>query len=170
MSEPARIKDTMDLHSDVRFLTQIVNDLDNDVRWYVSDGSEWDETLESDLIALAMIQEARRNLATIEKDLTDVLAKAMPDKCMTVEGAGTFERSKKKDRTAWEKDALLSAVLDSRLFDRFTGALVEETPLDRVLAVYNLPAPRITALRDRNIDADQFCHVETSGWTIRHQS
>jgi hypothetical protein len=162
-----------DLHREVKFLVEHVGDIDNAVRWYQQDFNDNGpeaiaDTLEADLIALAMIKEARANLAVAERDLEQVLAKSMTSKTVVVEGAGTFERSKKKDRTQWQKDELLSAVLDSRLFNPHTGELKEETPLERVLAVFNLPAPRITALRDRGIDADQFCHVEDAGYSIRH--
>lgn len=174
MTEPFVATQT-DLHSDVRFLAQVTNELDNDVRWYKQDYNDNGpegirDTLESDLIALEMIKEARRNLAVLERDLENVLAQSMSNKVLVVEGTGTFERSKKKDRTQWDKDALLSAVMDSRLFNPHTGELKEETPLEKVLAVWNLPAPRITALRDRKIDADQFAHVESAGWSIRFQS
>lgn len=154
-----------ELHGNVKMLTEIVFDLDTDVR-------EWDlpEDLDTDLIALQMIKDARSNLAVLERDLENALAKAMPEKVMVVEGAGTFERSKKKSRTQWDRDALLPTVLDSRMFDPNTGELVEETPLDRVLAVWNLGAPRITVLRERGIDADQFCSTEDAGWSIRFQS
>lgn len=146
------------LHNDVRMLTELVNALDN---------ATATENLEADLIALAMLKEARTNLAIIERDLENALAKAMPDKQLVVEGVGMFERSKKKSRTQWDKDDLFRAVQDSRLFNPHTGELKEETPVEKLLHVYNLPAPRLTALRDRGIDPDQYCHSEDAGWAVR---
>jgi hypothetical protein len=122
--------------------------------------------LEPALIAYAAIEEARRNLAIVAGDFEKKLAALMP-KTLPVEGVGTFEKHKRKNRTQWDRDALVSAVLDSRLFDPHTGELREETPLDKVRAVWNLGAPRITALRDRGIDAEQFCHSEDAGYQIR---
>ncbi len=52
------------------------------------------------------------------------------------------------------------------MVDKDTGEITEETPLEKVLACFNLPAPRTTALRQRGIDADQFCRSETRGYTI----
>lgn len=149
-----------ELHRDVKLLHELVNDLD------VSAREQTEGTLDADLIALAMLEEARRNLAIICTDLTNRLAQSMP-KQVVVEGVGVFERRKKKSRTQWEKDALLSAVLDSRMFDRHTGELIDETPLEKVLATFNLPAPRVTVLRERGIDADQFCTSEDAGWQIQ---
>jgi hypothetical protein len=147
-----------DLHLDVKKLVELVCDLDDCA---VSDN------LEADLIALTMLKEARTNLAIVERDLEQALAQAMAGKNLIVEGVGTFERTKKKNRTQWDKDDLLRVVIDSRKFDPMTGELIDETPLDRVLACWNLPAPRLTALRDRGIDVDEFCHSEDAGWAIR---
>lgn len=151
-----------DLHRDAKLLTGLINDLDN------SASEQTEGTLEPDLIALAMLEEARRNLGIICADLTNRLARSMP-KTLVVEGVGVFESHKKKSRTAWDKEALLSAVLDSRLVDG-DGVVKDETPLDRVLAVWNLGSPRTTALRARHIDADQFCSTEDAGWSIQVQS
>lgn len=149
-----------DFFRDVRLLTELVIDLDADSR------DLGDEELEPCLIAYAALEEARRNLAIVSGDLEQKLAKAMPRQLM-VEGVGTFERHKRTKRTQWDREALVSAVLDSRLFDRHTGELIEESPLDKVRAVWLLGAPRITALRDREIDAEQFCSSEDAGYQIR---
>lgn len=150
-----------DLYTDVRILTETVNSLDDNV-------GELDPEpmLYSNLIAFAAIEEARKNLAVVAHDLEQKLAKVMP-KQLVVDGAGTFECHKKKARTAWDKDDLLRAVLDTRLVNKDTGEVKEETPLEKVLAVFNLPSPRLTALRDRGLDPDEYCHTEDTGYAIR---
>lgn len=155
-----------DLHIDARLLVNVVGDLDKDVTAYSYD-EDLSDTLEADLIAWAMLEEANRQLAVVRGDLAKRLAEAMPEKRLTVMGAGTFERHVKKDRTKWDKEALLSAVLDSRIVDPTTGEVLDPRPLDKVLAVWNLGAPRVTALRERGIDADQFAEVERGGYTIQ---
>jgi len=91
--------------------------------------------------------------------------------------AGPVEVHGKRDRKAWQRGPLLRMVLDSRLQPNpDTGELqpedeghvtVDDEPvtvspdLGRVLHVWNLGAPRTTALRDRGIDPDEFC---TSTW------
>lgn len=122
--------------------------------------------LDDALTAIHVLGDAYRVLAGVRSQVEPLLAERMPEKQVTVEGVGTFVRHKRKDRTQWAKDDLLRAVLDSRLVDPNTGEVADETPLAKVLAVWNLPAPRVTALRARGIDADEFAHVETGGWTV----
>ena len=95
-----------------------------------------------------------------------MLAEAVPrEKGATVVSEGrVFKRTGTPTRKGWRNDELLVAVLDSRLFAPGTGELVDETPVEKILAVWNLSAPRTTALAARGIDADEFCTVE---WTNR---
>lgn len=118
------------------------------------------------LTAWAALEEANRILAGVRSQVMPRVAENMGEHQRVVDGVGTFVRHVKKDRTAWEKDDLLRAVLDSRLVDEKTGEVADETPLAKVLHVFNMPAPRTTALRARGIDADQFCHTERGGFTI----
>lgn len=122
--------------------------------------------LDEQLRAWHMLEETNRVLALVRSQLTQRLAEQLPEKQVVVEGVGVFVRHGKRDRTQWDKDALLSAVLDSRLVDRRTGEVVDESPLEKVRHVWNLGAPRVTALRDRGIDPDQFCRSEWGGWGI----
>ena len=115
-----------DLHIDARLLVETVQSLDRDVYAYSYD-DDLSETLEADLIAWALLEEANRQLAIVRGDLSKRLAEAMPDKRVIVEGAGVFERHMKKDRTQWDKDDLLRAVLDSRVVDTDTGEVYEPT-------------------------------------------
>jgi hypothetical protein len=97
----------------------------------------------------------------------DATAELMKGKTEVIEGLGVLSRHERKSRTQWDKDALKSAVLDSRLVDPATGEVADEAPVDKILAVWNLGAPRITALRARKIDADEFCVVERQpGWAV----
>lgn len=118
------------------------------------------------LTAWAILEDARRLLAQVQAMLVNPIAEQMGDRQVVVDHVGTFVRHVKKDRTKWEKDDLLRAVLDSRLVDKETGEVVDESPLDKVVAVWNLGAPRTTALKQRQIDPDEYCHVEKGGYTI----
>ena len=90
----------------------------------------------------------------------DEAGKKFDDKTVTVRGV-EWERSRGgPKRTGWRTDDLLHAVLDTRLVDGETGEVKDETPLEKVLHVWNLPAPRSTALSDRGLNGDEFCHVE----------
>lgn len=171
MTEPiSTINEVTDLHTDVHELIEAINAVDTQVRHYVYDfdqlGPEaFADTLTNDLIAWALIEEARRNLAILSRDLEKVLAKSMPEKTQ-ITPAGTFERRRKKDRTQWDREALLHDVLDTRIADP-NGELIDETPLQKVLQVWNLGAPRTTVLRQRHLDPDQYCVSEDGGWSIQ---
>lgn len=143
---------------DVQIAFEAINDLDVDAIAALP--------LDCALTAYSMLEDARRILAQVCSQLPNLIAPNMGEKQVTVEGVGTFVMHGKKNRTQWEKDALLSAVLDSRLIDPKTGEVADETPLAKVLHVYNLPAPRTTALKARAIDADQFCRSEWAGYSI----
>lgn len=93
------------------------------------------------------------------------------DKGATIISEGrVFARTGKPTRKAWKTDELRVAVLDSRLYDQSTGELIEETPVEKILAVWNLTAPRVTALAARGIDVDEFCVTEWSNVGVREAS
>lgn len=150
-----------DLHTDARLILETAQHVEG-IAYEYEPGD-----LEPDLIAWAMLEEANRALSAARTALADKLARALPDKRLVVEGVGTFERHGGKKRTSWDKEALLSAVLDSRMADSETGEFFDESPLDKVLAVWNLGVPRTTVLKVRGIDGDQFCETEPAPWSIQ---
>lgn len=129
-----------------------------------------DDIVDMDIALAAAIYvelvDVQKELGAVMSLLTHAFAESLPYKETTVEGIGTIRRRGKKDRTRWDKDDLLRAVLDSRLVDKTTGFISEESPLDKVLAVWNLGPPRTKVLENRGIDPDEFCHSEWGGWTI----
>jgi hypothetical protein len=126
--------------------------------------------LESLLTAYATLEEANRLLAQLRTLVRNAATAAMDDKVVTVEGVGTFTKHGKRDRKTWDSAALLSAVLDSRLVNTATGEVADESPLDKVLATWNLGVPRVKHLRERGIDPDEFCESTWGGWTLEVQS
>lgn len=153
------MSDKRDLYGHAETLHDTVNQLDDAVRSW-----EAPTFLESDLVVFAILEEARRNLAVVTQDLVNKLAARMPHGPFVVDGCGTFEKHRKKSRVKWDKDALLSAVLDSILVDRTSGEIIPETPLEKVTGCWNLGVPRTSWLKGRGIDADEFCEInETFG-------
>ncbi len=117
---------------------------------------------------LLAIQQARRDLADVEQKAKDTIGHLMRGRTAVVEGVGVLHRSARKSRTQWDKDALRMSVADTKLVDKDTGEIVDESPLDKVLHVWNLGTPRTTALRERGLDPDEFCKVENRpGFDIR---
>lgn len=121
---------------------------------------------------LAELRQARQTLADWELVLVEFIADALGRNTLTVDGVGTVEVKRGAQRKEWDRRGLVRAVLDSRLppspdgevdpadagHATVDGELVTTSPdLSRVLHVWNLGAPRTTALRDRGIDPDEFC-------------
>lgn len=86
-----------------------------------------------------------------------------------------WRRNVSKARRAWDTDDLRRRVMDSLLqrvtVDPETGEkiteTIEETPVDKILHVWNLGAPRTTALRARGIDPDEYCEAGEVTVTFR---
>lgn len=153
----------MSLAEDVRLLTEQVAMTDLAV-----EGEEWAD-LDQGLVCYALIETAARDLSRIRDELARKLAGSFPEgeKRIVVEGAGVFEKHRKADRKGWDKEDLLRAVLDTRIVDPDTGEVLDPNDLDKVLRVWNLGAPRITALRERGIDPEEFCTVEYGALTLQ---
>ena len=104
-------------------------------------------------------QEIATTIAELEKEreqLETAIAAAMGESEETaVEGIGLVHLERPVRRSGWKTDDLRRVVLDSRRVDE-NGDAVEETPVDKLLHVWSLGAPRLTALRERQIDPDDY--------------
>lgn len=154
----------LEIQRSAALLAELVADIDA----HVQAGKVLGNGTPEDLVgARQLLVEQKRCLTDAVEALDSLIGDLMGEHRVTVMGVGTFIRHKRKSRTKWEKDALLSVVLDSRLVDPETGEVKDESPLDRVLDVWNLGAPRTTALTARGIDADEYATVETrEGWSL----
>jgi hypothetical protein len=152
----------MDLARDVLMLSELANEIAKAVA-----EQDYPGDLGEALVVWNELADSIRRLTAARDDAGNDLAEELPEKRMTVMGVGTFEVHRKADRKSWDKDDLLRVVLDSRVVDAETGEVRDETPLDKVLDVWNLPAPRTTALKARGIDADEFCVVQYGKLTLQ---
>lgn len=123
-------------------------------------------------------------LAAVWSDLGDVIracqvvhgileqriARIMDGRQVVVDGLGTLVRHRKRERVSWDRDALYRVVLDSRKVDPATGEVADETPIDRLLAVFPLGNPRTTVLKERGIDPDEYRTSEWGGYQLQVHS
>lgn len=148
----------------------IIQEMTNSIGFLLGDGPLDSADLERHARWLVKVRNIRRALTDVEKDLEEATAKRMTGKTEVIDGIGVLSRHERRSRTAWDKEALRMDVLDSRLVDKGTGEVVDESPVDKLLAVFNLPAPRLTALRARGLDPDEYCVVEKQpGWAVEVQ-
>lgn len=118
------------------------------------------------LTAWARLADAARLVAQVRDEFAAKLADAMGrEKRVTVLGVGTFEKHRKTARKRWDTDDLVRVVLDTRTVDPETGET--ESPVDRLLRVWNLGAPRVTALRELGIEPDDYCESEKGALTLQ---
>jgi len=127
--------------------------------------AEMDESVNA--LLLRDLAKFRMNISELMAQVEKVILEKSGDKSFMVHGFGEVEIKRRTKRTAWDRDALLSAVLDSRLVDPTSGEVHDETPIEKVLDVWNLGAPRVTALRERGLQPDEFCDEEADGWAVK---
>jgi hypothetical protein len=148
----------------------IIQEMTNSIGLLLGDGPLASADLERHARWLVKVRNIRRALADVEKDLEDATAKRMTGKTEVIDGIGVLSRHERKSRTAWDKEALRMSVLDSRLVNEATGEIVDEAPVDKILAVWNLGAPRVTALKARRLNPDDFCKTEKQpGYAVEVQ-
>lgn len=140
---------------------------------YASDDPGDHLDIERALHDLTGLREAVTALKMWEGVLSDWIADYLGRNTMDLEGVGHVEVKRGADRKEWDRQGLIRAVLDSRRApDPVTGEMVGSDSgravigdeflscsqdLARILDCWNLGAPRVTALRERSIDPDEFC-------------
>jgi hypothetical protein len=122
---------------------------------------------------LAAIRDARADLAVVYGDVERRLLETMGStKRFTVEGLGEVEQRRSNKRNEWANQDLTQVVvaraLDERKIDLETGEVLESEAqaVARVMSDCARPSWRVTALKSRGIDPDEFCHVEWGATSI----
>ena len=111
---------------------------------------------------LARLRDIKRQLVDWEGELTDWLADALGFNRIEVDGVGVVEIKRGANRKEWDNDALWRLVVararDERRVDPETGEALESEgeAVGRVLNECMRPAWRLTPLRERNIDPDEY--------------
>jgi hypothetical protein len=112
-----------------------------------------------------------------ENDLEGRLAAEMEDNVFEVPSIGVFQRRRKTDRKAWDHEGIYSALLrrlrdlgPGKVTDDETGEIIELDPMEgafRTLKEGANPSWRVTALRQRGLDPDEFCETTYGGFSIQ---
>ena len=150
-------------------------DTDNISVSYASADPDTHRDLDQAISDLHELRETVTALRMWEGVLTDWIADALGRNTLDLDGIGHIEVKHGANRKEWDRRALVRAVLDSRMPPHpdtgemdpnddgraeVDGEAISVSPdLGRVLHVWNLGAPRVTALRERGIDPDEFCQA-----------
>ena len=139
----------------------------------LAEAGDW-EALVRGVVPLAAIMKQLRELEAFAKQRT---AETMPEKRLTVEGVGTVERRAATQRRKWDSEELLRKILVQALVDTETGEIKADTPMEAADVVMHevlecLPVTpsvgwRVTALKARGFDADEWCETTYGAPTIQ---
>lgn len=124
---------------------------------------------------LEPLQQVLGDLRLLEQQVKRGIADTMPERRVSVEGVGTVERKAKVTRKGWDSDELLRKIIAGAILDEETGELPESPVVAADLILQELRAVlpitgslgwRVTALRERGIDPDEWCTEDRDGYTI----
>lgn len=122
---------------------------------------------------LTNLVEFRNNLTALIQAIENNLYEILPDKKNMIDGVGIVEK-RRSNTKKWESERLLNDIVRRKL-DNGTG---EVTPTDvfelietlkKVLPLTQSLGWRATALREENIDTDQYCDVTWGRPTVTIQ-
>lgn len=120
---------------------------------------------------LAALRDMKQDLARVYEATEKHLLSLMGDKKMEVDGIGLVEVKRRTKRTQWRHDELWPVVvaraLDERLLDEETGEYESAAEVvSRVLRDCMSPSWKVTGLRARGIQPDEFCTEEQEGYSV----
>ena len=122
-------------------------------------------------LVLEMLGGIGRNLTELRHSIETAVGNAMGKGKLPVDGVGVFERHPNTSyrSTPEQTDDLIRMLLDTRLVDPLTGEVRDESPLDKVRAVFPISArdARSTVLKERGLDKSEFVERETRGWRVQ---
>lgn len=121
---------------------------------------------------LCDLRDLSAELRGFSQDVTKDLLAHADEKRFVVDGLGTVEIKRSIRYSEWDNDGLtrklVALALDERKVDEETG---EYEPaweaVARVLSEASRPSWRVTPLRDRGIQIDEYCHVEAEAWSVK---
>lgn len=126
---------------------------------------------ESAAVVLAAIRDLRADLNSLYKRVEQDLIALAGEKRFTVPLLGEVEIKRSNKRNQWDNDGLtrklVAMALDERQVNEATG---EYEPaweaVGRVLSECARPSWRVTPLKARGLQVDEWCHVEEGTYSV----
>lgn len=123
---------------------------------------------------LAMLRDVKADAARAYSAVEQTVIAAAGKKSYEVPGLGMVEIKKSTKRSAWRHDELVPVIvshaLDERQFDPDTGEALEreaETVARVLRECVSFGAGKVTGLRARGIQPDEFCVEQEDGYSVR---
>lgn len=132
-----------------------------------------DLTTEGLDLSLAMrdaLLDAERRLSSTRARLETTIANSLQVDSVTLPDGTKVRRRKRLDKSQLErgKEMLWRDVLDSRVFDETTGALLDETPIDKITACWDhsVHGIRTTEMKRRGLKWGDYAETVDRGWKL----
>lgn len=115
----------------------------------------------------------RNNLTALIQAIENNLYEILPEKKNFIDGVGTVEKRRSSSKK-WDSESLINDIVRTKL-DNGTGEINPEDvfnlieTLKKVLPLTQSLGWRVTALREENIDTDQYCDVTYGRPTVTVQ-
>jgi hypothetical protein len=108
----------------------------------------------------------------VENEIVEIAHAAGLGNTFDVSSVGRVEIKRRTKRTGWANDDLIRVLtayaLDERKLDEKTGEYEPaHEAVARVLAECARPSWRVTPLRARGLQVDEFCHEEADGYGVQ---
>lgn len=116
----------------------------------------------------AVVRAAAADLKALSDALDTQIGSTLGGDAQVFPGVGKVKRHPRVSRRNWQSDDLFRVVMDSRVVDPETGEIKDETPVEKIQAVYPCKGynARTTALLERGIDPDEYAESQWVGWSL----
>lgn len=122
---------------------------------------------------LYALRDVKRRAAEVYSACERALLSEAGDKSFVVPNLGKFEVKRSTKRSGWRHDelvpVLVSKAMEERHFDGTSGEVESEGhAVARVLRdCISFGAGKVTGLRDRGIQADEYCQVDEASYSVQ---
>ena len=140
--------------------------------WLLAEAERIDATPADIAHILAGVRDIKAQAGEVYAQVEQLLLSVMGEKRLEVEGLGVVESKRKTSRKEWDNDGLwrviVARALDERRLDEESGEYEPaHEAVARVLGECARPSWRVTPLRARGVQIDEWCIEEEDGWGIQ---
>lgn len=149
-------------------------DILGELDWLTAEAQRPDAEANDVAEILAALRDIKQDAARAYDEVEKALLALMGERKLEVPGLGVIESKRKTKRNGWRHDELIPVLvaraLDERVFDPGTGEAQEresETVARVLRECISFGAGKVTGLRARGIQPDEYCTETPDGWSVQ---